>query len=179
MRILTTAALAAALAAATVPATAQSRLSTEGGAAVLPTAADAYAREAALADRFEIESSELAIRRARSEEVRAFARMMVDEHTASTNGLVDVLSQADMPLPDVSSPGKGRQGTLDALQQPSAGSSEFDDRYLGAQIQAHKVALALHENYAARGDNPALRDYAARTAPIVAAHLDMLNKLQR
>lgn len=178
MRILTTAALAAVLAGAALPAASQSRLSTEGGAAVLPTSADAYAREAALSDRFEIESSRLAVGRARSGEVRAFARMMIDEHTASTNGLVDALSQADMPLPNVSSPGKSRQATLDALQQPSAGSAEFDERYLGAQIQAHKVALALHENYAARGDNPALRDYAARTAPIVAAHLDMLNKLR-
>jgi putative membrane protein len=178
MRILTTTALVVFLAGAAVPAAAQSRVATERGAAVLPTAADAYAREAALSDRFEIESSRLAVSRARSDELRALARLMIDEHTASTNGLVDALTAADMPIPNTSSPGKGRQGIMDALQQPSAGSKEFDDRYLGAQIQDHKVALALHENYAARGDNPALRDYAARTAPIVAAHLDMLNKMR-
>jgi putative membrane protein len=178
MRILISAAAAFLMTGAGLPAAAQSRLDNPPRAEHLPLAADSYAREAAMADRFEIESSRLAVARAQSEELRGFARLMIDEHTASTEALMAALAAADMPAPSTSSPGKARQGMMDALQQPSAGSTEFDDRYFAAQLQAHKEALALHRNYAERGDNPALRDHAARTAPIVAAHLDMLNKMR-
>lgn len=167
------------LALAPAAAAAQGRLDSAPKAVALPLAAQDYAQAAALSDRFLVESGRLAVSRARSDDLRGFANMMVDEHTASSGALDRALSQAGLPLPITTSPGKGRMAQLDALQQPSGRSKEFDERYLGTLIQAQKEALALHRNYAERGDNEILRAYAANAAAMIQADMDLLEKLPR
>lgn len=173
--------IAAALAALTcsAPATAQTRLSANQAPAPTPTTAPEYVMQAALSDRYEIESSRLAVARANAQALKDFARHMIDEHTATTAALMAALPRAGVPAPDLSRPDDTRRAMLDALQQPSAGSAEFDDRYKAQQVQAHREALALHENYARNGDNAVLREVAAQTAPKVKHHLDMLKGMSR
>jgi putative membrane protein len=159
------------------PALAQSRVGPAEAPAPTPTAADEYVRQAALSDRYEIESSRLAIGRAQSDELKRFAQHMIDEHTATSAALMAALPRAGVTAPDISAPDRLRQGLLDALQQAQNGG-EFDRRYRGQQLQAHREALALHQNYAANGDNAVLRELAAQTASRVAHHLEMLNGMR-
>ena len=64
---------------------------------------------------------------------------------------------------------------MDALQAaPAAG---FDQLYLSQQVPAHEMALALHRNYAAQGDAPALRIAASAAVPIMQQHLDRARSL--
>jgi putative membrane protein len=172
--------LAAAVAALTcsAPALAQTRLGPNQAPAPTPTTAAEYVMQAALSDRYEIESSRLAVARAKSPELKAFAQQMIDAHTATTAALMAALPEAGLAAPDTSRPDKMRQAMLDALQQSAGASTEFDDRYRGQQLQAHKEALALHQNYAKNGDNAVLREVAADTAPKVEHHLHMLDDLQ-
>lgn len=177
MRLLLSTAAALALIAAT-PAAAQPRLDEPAGALALPSDAAGYARAAAQGDRFEIESSRLAVSHAKSAKVREFAQMMVEAHTASLSSLDVAVDQAGLSPVRTGSPGPLR-ATMDALQQASAYSTEFDDRYVAAQIQAHKEAVALHSNYVDKGDNPALRDYAVGAAVVAREHQQMLNNIGR
>lgn len=177
MRLLLSTTVALALTAA-MPAAAQPRLDEPARAMALPSDAAGYARAAAQGDRFEIESSRLAVGRAKSEKVRDFARTMVEAHTLSLSSLDDAVNRAGLPPVRTGSPG-ALQGTMDALQQASAGSTEFDDRYIATQIQAHKEAVALHRNYVDKGDNTALRDYAIGAAVVAGEHQQMLNNIGR
>jgi putative membrane protein len=50
--------------------------------------------------------------------------------------------------------------------------ANFDRVFVRQQVQAHEMALALHSNYAARGDTPALRAVASAAVPVVRQHLE-------
>ena len=66
---------------------------------------------------------------------------------------------------------------LDALK--AAGPEQFDALYLSQQIPAHEQALAMLQGYAQSGDVAALKDHAAKTAPVVQKHLDRARELSR
>lgn len=70
-----------------------------------------------------------------------------------------------------------RQGLIDDLR--GAKSSEFDARYMGQQVDAHKEALILMQGYAKDGDNAAVKSFAAVTAPAVQDHLNMAQPLYK
>ena len=55
---------------------------------------------------------------------------------------------------------------------------EFDTAYDRAQMEAHREAVALFESYAQTGDNPDLKQWAAKMLPHLKAHLTMASQLQ-
>jgi putative membrane protein len=56
-------------------------------------------------------------------------------------------------------------------------SANFDATYRAQQLSSHRQALALHENYARRGDVPQLRGVAAAAVPVVRGHLDHITRM--
>jgi len=66
---------------------------------------------------------------------------------------------------------------MDALTQTSG--KDFDDTYIAQQRRIQQEQLALHQRYAADGDNDILRDYAVDTAARAADQLDEVNNLPR
>jgi putative membrane protein len=130
-----------------------------------------YVRDAALGDRFEIEAAKLARERTHNPEVQRYARMMIEDHTASSSALKAALIEHHI---DVAPPKKLDQQHAQALQDLQAESSRsFDERYMEAQVQAHEEALELHNTYAQNGDNPDLKRFAALTASKVRKHLQL------
>lgn len=142
----------------------------------VPTAALPFLTQAGASDLYEIESSQLALTKARSASVRAFAQQMIDDHRATTQKLAQAATGAGLVaptpalLPD-------QVAMLARLRDAPAGG--FDALYLDQQRTAHRRALALHRGYAARGDTPALQRVAAAAAPIVERHLQHVEKLAR
>ena len=55
------------------------------------TSAEQFIMMAAMGDRFEIESSELAVENAQSDDVKAFAQQMITDHTANTQKLMQTV----------------------------------------------------------------------------------------
>jgi putative membrane protein len=55
-------------------------------------------------------------------------------------------------------------------------AANFDRAYAREQVMAHEMALRLHQNYAARGDAPALRAVASTAVPVVRQHLAMARR---
>lgn len=130
------------------------------------TTAPAFAQRAASSNMFEVQSSELAIRTSRNENVRAFAQHMIEDHTAAGErmkeaALGDGLATADMLMPD-------HQSQLDNLAAVAV--EDFDQSYLAAQLAAHEEAVLLFQGYASDGEEGALRDFAAETLPTLEMH---------
>ncbi len=120
-------------------------------------------------DLFEIAEGKLALSRSANAKIRDFATMMIAAHgkaTAALQAAADASGQAaNMPsaLPDE------LQVKIAALtRSPSA---TFDRAYVADQIAAHQDALSALKTYARDGDTPALKKYAAATAPVVQDHL--------
>lgn len=165
-RLLAVAAFAALACLATVPpASAQS-----AAAQVAQTDADGYVRQTAISDLFEVSAAQAALQKASSEEVRSFARMMIDDHTKAGEQLEDAAkgqSLADS-LPT------GVDARHDRMLQELANATEqdFDRLYMRTQVEAHTAALKQQQDYSSFGANPALKAIASQLVPVVKRHLD-------
>jgi putative membrane protein len=137
-----------------------------------PLMAPGYMAMAGSSDQFEIQSSQLAHQAAQNPAVHAFANMLIADHTRSTQMLVAAAQSAGLtPPPPALLPAD--QAMLDQLRAAGTGPA-FDMAFRDIQIQAHQKALALHQNYAASGDVPALRTTAGQTVPVVQGHLQQV-----
>jgi putative membrane protein len=131
--------------------------------------ADAYVPAAAMADMYEVEAAKIAVTRAKDPKVKAFAQMMIADHTASTNKLKAALPGSGVSVTPPTALDERRKGMLENLR--AAGDADFDLAYMHQQLAAHTEALALHKEYATGGDNPALKAVAAGVVPVVEHHL--------
>lgn len=143
------------------------------GAAAKPT--PDYIAEAARSDMYEIRSSELAVRKARSPAVNQFAQQMIRDHNDTSAKLKKTLADARISVAPPSQLDARRQAMLDALSGQSGAA--FDKAYIAQQTAAHQEALALHGGYAAGGENAALKALASATAPRIQHHYDMVKQI--
>ncbi len=139
------------------------------------TAAD-YVRIALASDLFEIESSRLALERARNPAVREFAQMLITDHTRSTEAL-GAAAQAAEPSVAMTQPALDPQQRQIVEGLRTAGEGAFDQLYLQGQVQAHQQTLAALQDYARTGTVPSLRQHASSTAAPVEQHLTRARQL--
>lgn len=163
-RILAAAALAALTCLAIVPpASAQS-----AAAQSAQIDADGYVQQTTISDLFEISAAQAALEKASSDEVRSFARMMIDDHTKAGEQLAEAAKGQNISLP------AGVDARHDQLLQDLASATEqdFDRLYMRTQVEAHTAALKLQQDYSSFGANPALKAIATQLVPVIKRHLD-------
>ena len=136
--------------------------------------AQAYLFHAGAGDVFEITSSMVAIQKSQNPQVRAFATMLIDHHTQTTNQSLAVAKGAGVmpPSPELSAMQKSMIGQLMA-----ASGASFDRLYLQQQVPAHQQALSINGGYARSGDVAALRQNAQGAVPVIQAHLAQAQQL--
>ena len=149
-------------------------------AATIPTpaneaAAADFAPKAAASDMFEIEAAKIAQKRSARAEVKAFAGEMIAAHTKSTTALKKAIAADNLAITPPAALPSDLQGKLDDLNKADA--KDFDKKYADGQVDAHQSALNLMQRYAEDGDAPAVKAFAAATAPVVQGHLDMAKAL--
>ncbi|NNM75482.1 DUF4142 domain-containing protein [Sphingomonas sp. ID1715] len=137
-------------------------------------AAPTYVATAASSDTYEIQSSKLALEHATNPDVRNFAQMMVSDHANTTAAVMAAAKQASIGMPG--GPNPKHTAMLKALREMK--HADMERGYVDQQVMAHEEALALHQGYAAQGDNPGLRAAAASAVPIVQRHLDEIRRIQ-
>jgi putative membrane protein len=136
-----------------------------------------FVTAAATSDMYEVAAGKIAVERAHSPEVKAFAQQMIDAHTKTTNALKAILASDNVQVTPPAHVDNRRQGMLDNLRGASA--ADFDHRYVTQQVAAHKEADILFRGYAKDGDNAAIKAFAAKTDPTIRMHLSMAQKLDR
>jgi len=141
------------------------------------TKADVFAMKAADSDMFEVAAAKLAATRSTNPSVKKFAAAMEKAHTATTAELKSAIaaSGATITLPTMLS--EDAQGKIDDLTKADA--KDFDKKYADGQVDAHQSALNLLQRYAQDGDTPAIKAFAAATAPKVQEHLNMAEGLKK
>lgn len=148
-----------------------------GEAKAAPIASDReFVLAAADANRFEVLQGELALSRTSDPKVKAFADMMVKEHSAALEKLRAAARKANVALPVDVSISQAHQSEIQALGKRSA--AEFDEAYRKDQIEAHRNAFALVDSYRTQGSNPELRAWASEAAALVTKHQQHLEALR-
>ena len=132
-----------------------------------------FATTAASSDMFEIQSSEIALEKAQSDQVKEFAQQMIDDHTKASEELKAAAEQDGASLPGELL--ETHQVQLDQLG--NASDDGFDAAYIQAQVLAHEEAIALMTDYAENGEDGALKAHAQKTAPIIQTHLEHVQQL--
>lgn len=159
----------------TAPAT--NTVVTPDGAAPMIRTGDEFVQVASASDRFEIESSRLALEKAQSPEVKRYAQMMIDEHTRSTSELKTVAGALQPPLVPKAQFNAKQTADMTKLQGTPAGAA-FDAAYLTAQVEGHGATLSAMRDYQSGGEVTELKAVAAKMVPIVERHLADAQKLQ-
>jgi len=148
-----------------------------GTAAVGAVSTDAYLRDAAIGSMYEIEAARIALQRSNNPEVRRAAEMIIADHTRNSEELKQLISSGQVQGTLPTALDERRQGMLDNLR--GASNQDFDKRFLDQQTMAHHEALLLHSAYAKTGSVEPLKQFAARTAPVIQHHVDMVAALDR
>jgi putative membrane protein len=153
----------------------QSQPATGSGSGAAPTPSarssavdtQTYLNQAAAADMFEIESSQLALQKSSNPAVQALARQMVEDHTRSAAKMQSVGSAAGLKSQVNAVGGVAAQNLM---QLRNLSGPEFDRMYLAKQAEAHEQAYNIHSGYAAHGETPQLRTLASEMATLIQQH---------
>jgi putative membrane protein len=134
----------------------------------------AFVDNAVQGNMYEIDAAKIAQDKSKNADVKAFAKMMITDHTAIQNEMKPLIAKAGKTPPTELD--QRRKGFLDNLR--AAAPADFDKTYIDQQVAAHKETLTLLNGYAENGDDAGLKAAAAKTAPKVQQHLDKAQAIQ-
>jgi putative membrane protein len=131
-----------------------------------------FVTKAAIANMFEIKTSEQAVKTSKNADVLAFAKMMIKDHTAAGKKFETAAAATSGLTPPVALD-DDHQKTLDDLVAKTG--ADFDKAYVDIQQSAHADAVSLFDDYCKNGKDTALQTFATDTLPTLQAHKDKID----
>jgi len=121
----------------------------------------------------EVNISKAAMQRATRDDVKSFARQMVQDHTKA-NMELNRLADSKRLTPAATMDAKHQDLSRQMLR---LSGEEFDRQYVQSQLKDHQQAVALFENESKNGKDEDLKAFATKTLPTLREHLEMVRKL--
>lgn len=140
-----------------------------------PDMQDPFLQKAVRGNAFELQTSQLALKRTNTPEVKAFAQKMITDHTKAEDELTVLLKALAITEPSAAlEPAQIEEIKL----MQGVQNQDFDRIYVNAQINAHEAAVAAFRTFGASGSPPQVRAWAAKTLPTLEMHLAEVRKLK-
>jgi putative membrane protein len=121
----------------------------------------------------EVAAGQLAVQKAKHADVRSFGQMMVKDHGAAEQQLLQLAKKRGYNLP-----ASATEGIRPDLNLKNAGDN-FDALYVHAMVNGHGNAVQEFENYATTGKDPEVRAFARQTLPTLKAHLATIKAIDK
>lgn len=135
-----------------------------------------FLKFAAESSMLEIQASQVAVQKAQHPDVKAFATMMVADHTKVDAELKALAATKGYTLPTELSGGKKR--TLDGLNKKTG--HDFDEEYADEiAVDAHEDAVDAFKDAADDAKDAEIKAFAAKTLPSLQAHLEKGKALEK
>ena len=132
-----------------------------------------FVQDAALGGLTEVELGKLAAEKGSTDTVKQFGQKLVDDHTKANDELKNVAGAQSINIPDaLDSKHKARINKLSKLSGPA-----FDRAFAKDQVKDHEQDIRDFQQEAQNGNNPAVKDFAAKTLPTLKEHLSMAKDL--
>lgn len=127
-----------------------------------------FVMQASMSNRAEVELGTLATAKAVNPSVKAFAQMMVQEHSKAQSELASISSNVNLAFSD------SLGVTMTALKQTLSAMSgaAFDKAYIASQVGAHQQTLVNFDAEINAGSNQQVKAYASKYRPHIRMHLD-------
>ena len=132
--------------------------------------------KASQSNQSEVQLGTLAVQNATDSAVKAFAQMMVTEHTAAQadlQGIVDDVNTNIVLSDSLDADQVAMKTTLQSLS-----GTAFDSAYIAGQVASHEKTLAAFDAELSGGQNAQVKGYANDKRPNIQAHLNMADSLQ-
>jgi len=130
-------------------------------------------KKAAAGGLAEVELGQLAVKNGSSEEVKQFGQRMINDHSKANDELKQIASQEHVKLP--SEPDQQDRATKERLEKLSG--AEFDQAYMSQMVNDHKKDVAEFERVSRSARNPAVKDFAQQTLPVLRGHLKQAEQI--
>lgn len=130
-----------------------------------------FAAEAASGGMTEVELGKLAQQKGHNKRVKSFGSMMVMDHAKANNKLAALAAAKKITLP--TAPNATDQKVIDKLSKLSG--RDFDAAYIDDMIDDHKNDIKAFETATKHCKDPDIKAFAAKTLPVLKAHLDAIN----
>lgn len=134
-----------------------------------------FVQTAAMSDMYEIEAGKIAAQKGQSDAVKQFGQHMVEAHSQTTEELKGIVQQEKIKVDLPTKLDDKHQRMIDDLN--AAHQEDFDKTYAKQQVSAHEKAEKLFSKYADKGDNAAVKAFAAKLLPVIRQHLEEAKKL--
>lgn len=145
------------------------------GKADLASGDRTFMNQAAIANLAEVEMGRLAQDKAQSDEVKRFARHMVDDHAKAYQELASVAQGKGVDLPrDVD---RAHKSSADKLAKLSG--REFDQAFMKQMVKDHEKTVGDFRKAAKNARDPAVKGYAEAKLPALEEHLRMAQATEK
>jgi len=135
--------------------------------------ARAFVKEAYIANLFEVQLGQIAAQRVQDDQIKQFARTMVQDHQQANQQLKQIAQgiglQTNEQLDRV------HQAKLAKLQKCQ--SADFDRKYINCQAAGHMANVLEFRYQAKSAQNDQVKQYAAQTLPKLEQHLKHATEL--
>ena len=133
-----------------------------------------FIEEAANSGMFEVQVGQLAASKASDANVKSFASMLVDQHTAANNELVKIANARGVELP--AAPKHSMRRDIEKLGKKSG--DEFDRDFVReVGIKDHKKDIKQFEKASKDVKDPDLKAFVDKSLPMLREHLAAAEKL--
>jgi putative membrane protein len=133
-----------------------------------------FIEEAAGSGMFEVQVSQLAASKATDANVKSYASMLVDHHTAANNELVKIANAKGVEVP--AAPPRAMRQDIEKLGKKNG--AEFDKDYVrNVGIKAHEKDIKKFQNASKDVKDPELKAFVDKTLPVLREHLAAAQKL--
>lgn len=135
--------------------------------------ANLFAKKAAQDDLAEIKMGTLAQQKGGTPAVRDFGQRLVRDHTKNLDQLKSVAEQQHITLP--TEPNNTQM--IDYKNLSSLNSAEFDKKFAQHMVNDHVRAVTEFKAEAKNGTNPQIKDFAAKSVPVLETHLRLARNM--
>lgn len=132
-----------------------------------------FVMKASQSDLAEIQMSKLAEQNAQSPAVKEFARKMVEDHTKSSQELMQIVQKSGhTPAKEI-----GEEHQQMATKLKDMKGQDFDRQYMMGQLKAHKMAIQLFQSAAQNAQDQQIKAFATKTLPVIQHHAQMAQQI--
>ena len=156
----------------TATADATSTGATGGTSSNVAPADKEWVTQAGMAGMAEVQMGNVALQKASSADVKAFAQRMVTDHSKGNEELSQLVTTKGLTLP--AQLDSEHQNALDHLNGLSG--AEFDKAYMQHMVADHEKAVTLFQNGSNSAD-PDIKGWASKTLPTLQEHLKLAQEV--
>lgn len=142
---------------------------------VTDEASSAFLVDAVNGGMTEVQLGEMAQQKAVNEKVKAFAGMMVHDHSNVNDQVKALAAQRNVTLPSMI--GESKQKDVSGLAKKSG--NDFDKAYMTEMVKAHESTIDMYEKADGKVNDTEVKTFIANTLPKVRAHLDSAKAIRK